>query len=48
VAIRLSDDVAASTVRALVDQQQLSATVEDGWVKFEVPSVEAREVVVVA
>ena len=34
-------------VKALVEQQELSAAVEDGWVKFEVPSVEAHEVVVV-
>ncbi|MEM7126427.1 MAG: alpha-amylase family protein [Chloroflexota bacterium] len=47
VAIQLNDDVPGSTVKALVAQQPLSITVEDGWVNFEMPSIEAHEVVVV-
>ena len=48
VTIQWNEGVAVSAVRALVEKQQLSAMVEDGWVKFEVPTIEAHEVVVVA
>lgn len=47
VAVQLSDDVTGATASALVDQQQFAPVVEAGWVKFEVPSIVAYEVVVV-
>jgi len=47
VEIELPNDVTGRTASCLVSEETLDAAVEDGWVRCEVPSVAAHEVIVV-
>ncbi|MBN1250260.1 MAG: beta-galactosidase [Anaerolineae bacterium] len=47
VAVKLPPDVAGERVECLVREQAVTATVEDGWVRFDVPWITDHEVVVV-
>ena len=48
VHVQLSDDVPGKAARFLVSERQVAMSLENGWVRFDVPSVTDHEVVVIS
>ena len=47
ITLRLPDDVSGSQATLLVAEREIETTVQDGWVRCEVPRVRDHEVVVI-
>lgn len=47
IALRLPADLAARTVRSLVAERSIPATVVDGWIRFEIARILDHEVLVI-
>jgi hypothetical protein len=48
VGIRMPEDIKAKSINFLVSDQKMSATMENGWVRFRINSISDHEVVVIS